>query len=119
MEFDHPNPHSPIGLAIKNALIASLVCTAIYVVGFWAIDYANSLIGASPAKKAPTWIGTGILASQTGWPVVALSTLCGLLGRELKGLYSCLIATFFLTLIDASAALLVGGVIALISSKDD
>ena len=110
---------TPTVTALVNAGYAMFVCTLIHILCGWGIDWVNSLVGNPPAHKAPTWTGTVIVASQTGWPVLVVATLCGLFGRDLNGLTPTLIATHFLAVIDPSASLIVGVVLVVLQGTND
>ena len=116
-----PDPHvnqSPAVTVLGNAVYAIFVCTAIHLLCGWGIDWVNNSVGNPTQHKAPTWTGTILVASQTGWPVLVLAVLCGLFGRNLNGLTATLILTHFLGLIDTTVALMVGIVLVLMQQSD-
>jgi len=117
MNTSSPHNQSPISLALGNAVWAVIICAGINLLCCGGVDLVNRWVGNPPTQKAPTWIGTLIIGGQTGWAVLALAILCGLLGRDMSGLTLILIATYFLGLISPIAGLLVGA--ALVYSKND
>lgn len=102
----------PAIIALSNAFWAVLVCTAVNLFCGWGVDWVRAWTGDAPIRKAPTWIGSFIVAGTTGWPAISIAALCGLLGRRMTGLTPTLIAVYLLALIDARAALVVGIVLA-------
>ncbi|EDL59209.1 hypothetical protein [Gimesia maris] len=110
---------NPALIAFGNVIWAVIVCAAINVLCGWGVDSVNHWTGNPPVTKAPTWIGTMIVSSQTGWPILALAVLCGLFGRDMSGLTPVLIGTYFLGLIDPIAALAVGSILILIQRNED
>lgn len=109
---------NPAALATANAAWAILLCTFVDIVFSWAGDWLSDSVGNPRTPHAPTWIGAMIVASQKGWPVVGISALCGLFGRNLEGLSPALVATWFLSLIDTTAALIVGLILVLWHRND-
>jgi len=98
---------------------AVLYCTFFDFVFSWAGDWLSDSVGNPRVPRAPTWIGSMIVAGQKGWPVLAVSALCGVFHRSLEGLGGVLAATWFLGLMDQSAALVVGLIMVILNRSDE